>query len=117
MNSQKREYMKAWRRENAEHIQEYRVTYKMKNTASRIISDAKNRPCTDCHGWFNPWQMEFDHLRDKKYMISGMHCFPIHLIKIEIAKCEVVCSNCHRDRTYKRAVVNNFYKTKELRLL
>ncbi len=49
--------------------------------------------------------MDFDHLRDKKSKKSavGLMAMQEHSMKVileEIAKCEVVCSNCHRIRTY-----------------
>ena len=59
--------------------------------------------CVDC-GIGNHIILDFDHLRDKKYNISRMihDGFPWAAIKKEIAKCEVVCANCHRIRTHKR---------------
>lgn len=47
--------------------------------------------------------MEFDHLRDKEFTISR-HGLTVSIdrLKPEIAKCDVVCSNCHRSRTYAR---------------
>lgn len=30
----------------------------------------KNKPCADCFGWFNPWQMQFDHLENKEFNIA-----------------------------------------------
>jgi hypothetical protein len=48
--------------------------------------------------------LDFDHLKDKKYNISRMihDGFSWAAIKKEIAKCEVVCANCHRVRTHNR---------------
>ena len=59
--------------------------------------------CTDC-GVTNPIVLDFDHLKDKKYNISRMihDGFSWAAIKKEIAKCEVVCANCHRIRTHYR---------------
>ena len=48
--------------------------------------------------------MDFDHLRDKKFNISNSMGMPEAALLAEIAKCEVVCSNCHRIRTEKRRV-------------
>ena len=47
--------------------------------------------------------MEFDHVTDDKVFNIGarMHGSLRQLLE-EIAKCEVVCSNCHRTRTYHR---------------
>jgi transcription elongation factor Elf1 len=59
--------------------------------------------CIDC-GEKNHIVLDFDHLQDKKYNISRMihDGFSWAAIKKEIAKCEVVCANCHRIRTYNR---------------
>jgi transcription elongation factor Elf1 len=59
--------------------------------------------CVDC-GEENHIVLDFDHLKDKKYNISRMihDGFSWAAIKKEIAKCEVVCANCHRIRTHLR---------------
>lgn len=50
--------------------------------------------------------MDFDHLRDKKFNLSKAHLTgSLKKITEEIAKCEVVCSNCHRVRTFERTLV------------
>lgn len=70
------------------------------------INEIKNKPCTDCGLYFKPWQMDFDHTDAKNKLTSiGIllritHDFDI--IKTEINKCDLVCANCHRERTYKR---------------
>ncbi len=69
------------------------------------IQQAKAVPCTDCGVQYPPYVMDFDHVRGKKTMdISDMisTCKPFSVIKEEIEKCEVVCSNCHRERTYQQ---------------
>ena len=60
-------------------------------------------PCVDC-GETDPVVLEFDHLRDKAFDIG--QALPYRAwatILEEIAKCEVVCANCHRRRTARRA--------------
>ena len=61
-------------------------------------------PCVDC-GEGDPIVLEFDHLRDKVDNISKMAAVkrPWPVILAEIAKCEVVCANCHRRRTAARS--------------
>jgi transcription elongation factor Elf1 len=61
--------------------------------------------CADC-GEKNHIVLDFDHLKDKKYNVSRMihDGFSWAAIKKEIAKCEVVCANCHRIRTYNRLI-------------
>lgn len=64
----------------------------------------KSNPCTDCGGLFHPVAMDFDHLGDKTANIADMvnSGWSIKRIDQEVAKCELVCSNCHRLRTAKR---------------
>lgn len=58
-----------------------------------------DHPCVDC-GETDPLVLEFDHLRDKCFNIgTGLRTYTWHAIVDEIAKCEVVCANCHRRRT------------------
>lgn len=70
---------------------------------ARIIATAKLRPCTDCYGWFNHYQMDFDHVRgEKKFNLSQSGARSVKGVLAELKKCELVCANCHRERTYKR---------------
>lgn len=47
--------------------------------------------------------MDFDHREDKKFSISQKAYFGARKqVLDEIKKCDVVCSNCHRERTYQR---------------
>ncbi|HEY2714992.1 MAG TPA: hypothetical protein VGI73_02095 [Solirubrobacterales bacterium] len=61
-----------------------------------------DHPCKDC-GETDPLVLGFDHLRDKEFSISkGLVDRNWQSVLDEIAKCEVVCANCHRRRTAKR---------------
>lgn len=71
----------------------------------QIVDTHKDVPCVDCGGRFPAVCMDFDHVSDDKVAgISQMiHSnFGIDSILAEIAKCEVVCANCHRLRTASR---------------
>lgn len=49
--------------------------------------------------------MDFDHVRgEKKFNISiaAVKLMSIAIVQSEIEKCDVVCANCHRERTFKR---------------
>lgn len=65
----------------------------------------QQRVCADCKENYPYYMMDFDHLGDKKFSISGFrtHTTNLDKIKEEIEKCEVVCANCHRIRTYQRS--------------
>lgn len=74
--------------------------------ASEFINRLKAEPCTDCNTSFHYCQMDFDH-RDpstKRKQISYMKLLSLDTIRAEIAKCDLVCANCHRDRTQKSVV-------------
>ena len=64
-----------------------------------------SRPCTDCGGWFHPAAMTFDHLpgTTKRSEISTLLYSGYRQVLLdEIAKCELVCANCHAVRTFLR---------------
>jgi len=63
------------------------------------------RPCTDCGRVFDPQVMQWDHLPGfaKIGDISGSWVgWTEEAILNEIAKCELVCTNCHTIRTFRR---------------
>lgn len=77
-------------------INENRITY---------FKYLKNHPCIDC-GESNPIVLEFDH-RDGVDKISTVgelvwNGYSWDKIQLEIDKCDVRCSNCHRIRTSKQ---------------
>ena len=67
-----------------------------------LIEYFKSHPCVDC-GETDPLVLEFDHLGDKEFEISqALIDRSWQSILEEIAKCDVVCANCHRRRTARR---------------
>lgn len=63
----------------------------------------KDGPCADCGHRFPAVVMDFDHLRDKRFVISsGVFTNSTEVLLAEVAKCDLVCANCHRVRTAKR---------------
>lgn len=67
------------------------------------IDEVKNQPCEDCGGSFPPCAMDFDHVRgEKRFQIGGNTFKNWDQLLGEIAKCDVVCANCHRIRTWGR---------------
>lgn len=71
---------------------------------AEVTTYKENNPCTDCGGYFAGCAMDFDHINDDKFMgIAKMvSLYGRKRIWEEIAKCELVCANCHRVRTYTR---------------
>lgn len=101
------EYVRAHYRANrAAYIEKARVrnTELIRINGEFLIAYLKQHPCVDC-GERDVIVLEFDHLRDKVADVSVLARggYSIETIQKEIDKCEVVCANCHRRRTAKRA--------------
>lgn len=71
---------------------------------AKFIRRMKDKPCTDCGKCFPYYVMDFDHIRDKRKKMNMMINLGWSAIFEEIDKCDVVCSNCHRIRSYTRRV-------------
>lgn len=77
---------------------------------NRMIRALKERPCKDCKVQYPRYVMEYDHLpgHHKKFNLSQVpSSATISEVLEEIKKCEVVCANCHRLRTYNRPFDKN----------
>lgn len=72
----------------------------------RVIVDGLIKafsPCEDCHEFFPLSAMDFDHVRgEKEHEISTLvkNRMPLIKLLVELEKCDLVCTNCHRIRTY-----------------
>ncbi len=59
----------------------------------------------DCGVYYPPFVMDFDH-RDPTKKVSKisnlMRLGSRQKLEAELAKCDLVCSNCHRIRTHKK---------------
>jgi Zn finger protein HypA/HybF involved in hydrogenase expression len=69
-----------------------------------VVEYKQNNPtCKDCGIDYPSYVLDFDHLPqfEKSFPLSssGVKNRSIESINAEIAKCEIVCSNCHRHRT------------------
>lgn len=59
--------------------------------------------CVDCGVKYPYYVMDFDHLEDKEFSINFLSSTGrIGALKKEIKKCEIVCANCHRKRSFER---------------
>jgi hypothetical protein len=69
-----------------------------------VMEYLNDHPCADC-GERDVVVLEFDHVRGKRIGISRLMLSggSIRVLMEEIAKCDVVCANCHRRRTYMRS--------------
>jgi|SRR5271157_5348777 len=81
-----------------------------RDEARRLIDEARSKPCHDCEQQHPRWRMELDH-RDpskKTRCVSEMvGSYTLQQIAREIEKCDAVCANCHRDRTFFRKSEQN----------
>jgi hypothetical protein len=65
-------------------------------------------PCYDCGRRYPPWAIDFDHRQgETKLAVVTRMIGRSGLARIfaEAAKCDIVCANCHRRRTFNRRVV------------
>lgn len=64
------------------------------------LAGLKAHPCQDCGQTFPPAAMDFDHVRGEKTgNIAQMFTTAWPKVLVEVAKCDLVCANCHRLRT------------------
>jgi hypothetical protein len=82
------------------------------------VNRLKAAPCTDCGVSYPPWVMHFDHLGDKDASISSLVKRTVSIARLaaEIAKCEIVCANCHAERTHQRLVAQAGFEPATSRL-
>ncbi|MGE4658766.1 MAG: hypothetical protein AAEI08_07545 [Gammaproteobacteria bacterium] len=71
----------------------------------QVVRDAKDVPCMDCGVCWPIECMDLDYRApaEKTFnlaTISPVALPPLQAVKNEIAKCDVVCANCHRIRIH-----------------
>lgn len=78
-----------------------KANVRAKNVKIFLAEYKLKKGCLDCGYNKHHSALDFDHIYDNK---SLNVCFAksITQAKKEIEKCEVVCANCHRIRTYER---------------
>ena len=101
------EYSKEHYKKNKEkhNARRYALTKKTRIEHREKIRQIKeSTPCYDCNVQYPSCVMEFDHLKDKIANIADMlGKFGWETIEKEMAKCDIVCANCHRIRTWNRS--------------
>lgn len=74
----------------------------------------KDNPCTDCGRRYPPHIMHWDHLPGTKKVTSIGRLKSARakkeVVLEELAKCELVCANCHANRTYER---KDYFRTND----
>jgi hypothetical protein len=89
-------------RGSSRYLERHRARWR---SQAALLDQLRNVPCADCAERFPPCAMDFDH-RDpstKEQRVTAMiGRAGISRILAEVAKCDIVCANCHRARTYGR---------------
>lgn len=95
----RRAHQQRWRDKNPDYGDRYL------RRGQAIIEAAKASPCADCATPYPHYVMDFDHVRGVKLFTIGSmsRATNVERLRLEIAKCDVVCSNCHRERTWLRS--------------
>jgi hypothetical protein len=73
-----------------------------------IIALKESTPCADCKITHHFVVSQYDHLPQftKLFNLAKFHQYTLDLnvVLAEIAKCELVCANCHAIRTHERRI-------------
>jgi len=63
-------------------------------------------PCSDCGKRYRYYAMQFDHLPEHEKLFSIAKFFDythdLSVVMEEMRKCQLVCANCHTERTHQR---------------
>ena len=97
-----REYFK--QRGDLHRQQSAAAKRRRKAEARRWVADfLRDEACADC-GLRDPLVLEFDHVQEKLSGVSILVSdgWSVDRITREVARCNVVCVNCYRRRTYAR---------------
>lgn len=106
---QGREYHKAYMKERYKADPDYfkQAARRQNEKLKAYVDQVRDVPCMDCRNKFPVVCMDFDHrdADDKLTEVSRLiRMGSMKKLKEEIAKCDVVCSNCHRIRTANRRI-------------
>lgn len=107
-------YQRQWHKEHPEATKKAfdKCRNRMKKERNEYLAKIKSQPCSDCNKQYHPICMDFDH-RDRKTKLNsvskmGWSNNSLQKIKLEIDKCDLVCANCHRLRTYKQFKMSTY---------
>ena len=104
-----RAYKRAWYQKNKKRV---KANVRRNNARYRLESQLyvqalkTKTACADCKRRFHHSAMDFDHVvgsKESNISLLVNTAYSLKKVKREIAKCEIVCANCHRVRTWHRA--------------
>lgn len=77
-------------------------SYRRRERRRKILAEAKDVSCADCGIKYPPYVMTFHHRdpRTKINNVANMVSEGIERLLAEIAKCDVLCANCHAEREF-----------------
>lgn len=82
------EYKRQWHYGRNKEVKEY------------LFNLLSNSKCNDCGG-SDLLTLEFDHQHSKHFNIGKAHLKTLQEVKEELAKCIVLCANCHKKKTHQ----------------
>lgn len=95
----------------SQHYQNNKEYYAARNRAKKerlreVLRELKNKPCSDCGICYPYYVMDFDHRpgETKRFNLGNSIARSERLLREEAAKCDLVCANCHRQRTHDRSL-------------
>lgn len=102
----RKRYHAQWKLDNPDKMRAYDQAAKKRRR--EWLADQKNHPCQDCGGSFPACVMDFDHRPGEEKLadvsqLAGGRGSPKAVIIAEIAKCDLICANRHRVRTWSRS--------------
>jgi hypothetical protein len=81
-------------------------TSRSRTLRKRILWEYKEKSgCVDCKEKYPSWMLDFDHRPGFEKIGSPtdlIHKCSLEVAMKEVEKCDVVCPNCHRIRSYSR---------------
>ena len=94
-------FLKSYYKTNKQaHLDRNKVSYGKRLQYVRDLKESN--PCMDCRKKYPHFIMEFDHRDEKAFNVSSLIGWGWKMILAEIEKCDVVCANCHAERTWNR---------------
>lgn len=121
MKKSRAEYQRKWRLNNKDKTKEYARRYheahpgylKQSNRTQYfrnydyLVQLKEAASCLDCGVSYPHYVMEFDHRPEeiKTNTVAALCRGSRAKLEEEVAKCDIVCANCHSARTYLRRMV------------
>ena len=85
----------------------------MKAAIREWLIEQKAKPCMDCGVSYPPHVMDLNHREDEEKLYQPTRLWVMQSWKKageEVAKCDVVCANHHRERTHQQMSGNEWWK-------